>query len=150
MTMMLVCRTTTTEESGRFLLVATTTSWIGALIQHVFSEALERLISPDFFKRLRFAIAYRVGHLGMATGIGFSGRIGMQMYPRIDAEGLALSEEPIFSLGQRDITHKIGAVILVLTHTILSSVETCWQNLCHGADRIGCRIYGNRLADLQS
>jgi hypothetical protein len=36
----------------------------------------------------------------MAAGIGFTGRIGMQMNPRIDTKSLGLFQQELFTIGQ--------------------------------------------------
>jgi hypothetical protein len=55
---------------------------------------------PNFLKSIFFAMSHRMFHLGMAAGVGFSGRIGMEMYPRVDAECFAFSQQKLFTISE--------------------------------------------------
>jgi hypothetical protein len=101
MSMMLVGTHSTTKKSRRFLFVATTTSSIGRFTQHVCSQISHWTVCPNFFKRIFSTVAYLThAHFSMTAWIGFARGIGMQVNPRIDAKGLAITQKKLLTFSE--------------------------------------------------
>ena len=127
MSVMFVGAASAAEKSRCFLFIATSTRGVLAFLEHVQSKLLHGLVVPNFCQGLLFAVAYRVRHLGMTARVGFTSGIGMQMYPGINAECAAFSQE--ITLTVRELLYcyldRLTAVVVVGHCTRVPGWEMC-------------------------